>query len=306
MQPLQGIVAATHTPFHTDYALNLEQIDRQAAHLIATDVKGAFVCGTTGEFTSLTLEERKQIAARWRKVIGGKLKLAVHVGGTCLSECCELARHAEELGADAIAAVGPYYFKPAGLDELIAFCKEIAAAAPKTPFYYYHLPELTGVQMPMIRFLEHAPERIPTLVGIKYSDEDFLDIYRCARFEDGRYGILFGCDESLLGALALGISGVVGSTYNFSAPLYHKMIEAFHNRDMETATKFQDIITKMISTLLGRGGHPYNKSMMQVVGVDCGPSRPPFRKVTEAEIDDLKRVMQSIGFYEHVIVKNSP
>src|SRR5947209_17091760 len=100
---LTGLVAAPHTPLHADGSLNLAAIECQAQLLLETGVRGAFVCGTTGESHSLTVEERMQVAARWLQVAGGRLPVVVHVGHNCLADARALAAHAQRIGADAIA-----------------------------------------------------------------------------------------------------------------------------------------------------------------------------------------------------------
>src|SRR5690349_7666424 len=118
---LAGLIAATHTPFNADGVLNLSAVEKQAAHLLANNISIAFIGGTTGESHSLTLEERLQLARRWLEVARGtRLKVVVHVGSNCLGDARTLAAQAQGLGAQAIAATAPSYFKPSNLDALIA------------------------------------------------------------------------------------------------------------------------------------------------------------------------------------------
>ena len=160
---------------HADGSIHLDTIDQQAELLAANGVAGAFVCGSTGEWPSLTLPERMQIAERWMAGAPDTLRVIVHAGHLCINDCKTLAAHAQQIGAFAIGAVAPCYFKPATLDDLVDFCAEIAAAAPELPFYYYHIPVLTGVTFPMAEFLEAGAERIPTLAGLKFTDEDLME-----------------------------------------------------------------------------------------------------------------------------------
>ena len=92
---LRGLIAATHTPLNDDGSLHLDRIDSLAERLIRDEVGGAFICGTTGEFASLTVDERMQVAGRWREVVGSELRLVVHVGHTSLPDCRALASHAQ-------------------------------------------------------------------------------------------------------------------------------------------------------------------------------------------------------------------
>src|SRR5204863_5946098 len=138
-------------------------------------VTAVFIGGTTGECSSLSLDERRALAQQWAEVARGTpMRVIVHVGSNSLADARDLAAQAQQLGALAIAAVAPTYFKPRSLDALIACAADIAAAAPETPFYYYDIPPLTGVNLSMPDFLALAPARIPTLAGIKFSNSDLM------------------------------------------------------------------------------------------------------------------------------------
>lgn len=280
-----GLIAAPFTPIRPDGSVHLDPIPGYAAWLAKNGVAGAFVCGTTGESASLTCDERRQLARAWTKSAPADLRIIVHVGHTCLDNCCALAAHAQTVGASAIACFAPYFFRPRNVHELADWCAFVAAAAPELPFYYYHMPSMTGVSLPMADFLPLAAKRIPTFAGIKYTFEDLDDYARCLRFADGRYDVLFGRDELLLSALRLGARGAVGSTYNFAAPLYHEIIAAHRRGDAATAEGRQARAVAMIDTCISAGGHPIAafKSLMAPLGVDCGPARPPLVNPTREQ-----------------------
>lgn len=297
-QPIEGLVAAPHTPMHADASISLDVIDQQARFLAANGVAGAFVCGSTGEGPSLTVPERMQIAERWMAGAPDTLRVIVHVGHLCINDCKTLAAHAQQIGAFAIGAVAPSYFKPATLDDLIDFCAEIAAAAPKLPFYYYHIPVLTGVTFPMAEFLETGAERIPTLAGLKFTDEDLMEFRKCLRVQDGRFNVMFGRDEIMLTALALGARAAVGSTYNYMAPLYLRIIDAFEAGDIESARADQSRAIDVVSLLHKYGGGT-GKAIMKITGVDCGPVRPPLRNLSDEQQAELRADLEHIGFFDY-------
>src|SRR6185436_14889695 len=196
IHPLHGLVAAAHSPFFEDGSLNLAAVEKQAAHFLQNNVATIFICGSTGECHSLSLEERRALAARWFEAARGtSLKIVVHVGSNCLADARALAAQAQALGAIAISALAPSYFKPRSLDTLIACCADIANAAPETPFYFYDIPAFTGVSFPMAEFLACAPERIPTLAGLKFTNPDLMAYQFCRRADEGRWDVPFGVDE---------------------------------------------------------------------------------------------------------------
>lgn len=288
-QKTTGLVAAPFTPMRPDGALNLAVLDGYARWLHANGVVGAFICGTTGESTSLTLGERMQLAEGWRKVAPRALRIIVHVGGNSVADCRALAAHAAKIGADSIACLAPFFFKVRDVAELVDWCAEIASAAPQLPFYYYHMPSMTGTLLPVAEFLGAAAPRIPTFTGVKYTYEDLEDFGRCLRFENGRYDVLFGRDELLLSALKLGARGAVGSTYNFAAPQYQRLREAFERGDSAAAEKLQADAVRMIDACVKCGAPPIAafKWWMSRVGVDCGPTRMPLANITPAQADAL-------------------
>jgi N-acetylneuraminate lyase len=299
--PLHGLVAATHTPFRADGSLNLHAVEAQAAHLLKNRVATVFVGGTTGEWSSLSLTERLQLAERWAAVVtGSPLRLVVHVGSNCLADSRAMAAQAEHFGAAAISALAPSFFKPRSLDALIACCAEIAAAAPRTPFYFYDLPALTGVSFPMAEFLEQAPARLPTLAGLKFTNPDLMAYLQCLQASGGRWDVPWGIDEWLLGALATGARGAVGSSYNFAAPLYHDLIAAFDRGDLAAARSAQRRSTQLIALLARHGYMGAAKATMTLLGVDVGPPRLPNAALGTAPTETLRRELEELGFFEWV------
>jgi N-acetylneuraminate lyase len=298
---LHGLVAATHTPFDADGNLNLPAVEKQAEHLLGNGVRTAFVGGTTGESHSLTAEERLLLAQRWGEVArGSALQVVVHAGSNCLADARRMAAQAHGLGAVAIAALAPSHFKPRSLDVLVACSAEIAAAAPAVPFYFYDNPALTGVQLPMPEFLTLAADRIPTLAGIKFSNADLMAYQKCLHAQDGRFDILWGVDEYLLAALALGGSGGVGSSYNFAAPIYHRMIAAFQRGDLVAARAEQFRSVQLIDLLAGYGYMGAAKAVMGFLGVDVGPARLPHTNPPPEQVGSLRASLEGLGFFQWV------
>lgn len=295
---LTGLVAAPHSPFTAAGGLNLEVVGRYADHLLESGVTGAFICGSTGEGYSLTTEERKELAARWCAVAAGRLRVVVHVGSLCLAESRELAAHAQQVGADAIATAPPCYFRPEGQDNLIAWLAEIAAAAPALPLYYYHVPTMTGVQADVAALLAAGSARIPTLAGAKFTDQDLMGFAESVRLDGGRFNLLYGFDEMLLPALAVGAEGGVGSTYNYAAPLYHRVISAFAAGNLEEAREWQARAIALIRLLSRSQFMAASKALTGIVGINCGPVRPPLRPFSPRQTARLREELEAMGFFD--------
>lgn len=295
---LQGLVAAPFTPMLTNGDINIAAIPAYYALLKKNKVSGAFICGSTGEGVSLTFDEKVAIMQTWADItaMDKDFKVITLVGGTNIKECRILAQKAEEIGLFGISFTSPFYFKPANVDQLAKCCTEIAAAAPNTAFYYYHIPVLTGGNFPMIDLLKAIDGKISNFAGIKYTHEDFMDYLSCLNFADRKYDMLWGRDENMLSALVLGAKGAVGSTYNYAAPLYLDLIKAYESGDFETANALQQKSIDMI-TLLGKyGGISVGKSYMKLIGLDCGTFRLPVRNMSAQDYENFKADVATLHF----------
>ncbi|XP_052675155.1 N-acetylneuraminate lyase B-like [Crassostrea angulata] len=297
---LEGLVPAVFTPFDRSGELDLFKIEPYCAYLLKNNIKAIYVNGTTGEGKSLTKDERKKILEKWIQVSEGRLKIVAHVGVLNVRESKELAKHAEESGADAIASLPPLFFKPQCIDTLIEHCKAIADVAPHLPFYYYHLPIMTGVDFNMENFLREAKKSIPNLAGIKFSSKDLVDMIGCV-FQDNM-NVVFGCDEQLLAGLVTGAHGAVGSTHNFMPKVFERMMENIKTGEMQKAREEQLRVQKLCrlmykyGSILG-GNVAALKYFMPLVGLDLGPPREPMKAMNENEARQFKKDVEDLGFF---------
>lgn len=300
-QRLHGLVTATHTPFHADGSLNLPVVDTQAAFLLERGVSTVFIGGSTGESHSLTFEERHLLAKYWMAVTKGTaMRVVVHVGSNCMADSKALADQAEDLGAAGIAALAPMYFKPKNVSVLVDTMAQIAAAAPETPFYYYDIPSMTGVNLSVPDFLSQAKDRIPNLAGVKFTNPDLLSYQYALRADGGAWDVPFGCDEHMLGALAMGAKGAVGSGFNFAAPIYNRLLAAFAKNDFEAAREEQFRGVQIISLFSSHGYMGAAKAAMEILGVDVGPARLPNVTLNAEQKEKLRGELEAMGFFEWV------
>lgn len=295
--PFHELVTATHTPFHADGSLAPEVVPLQARFLAANGIRTVFITGSTGESHSVTFEEKLVMFDAWSKAAPAcGLSVIAHVGGNCLEDCKQLAKRAGELDFTAISALAPSYYKPGNLRSLVDCCAAIAAEAPGTPFYYYDIPALTGVNFPMEEFLRQAPARIPNLAGIKFTNPDLVSYRRSLDAAGNRFDLPWGVDETLLAALATGAKGGVGSTYNWAPGLYLDLIAAFHRGDTSEAARLQSISIAMIDAIAATGFLGTAKALMNHLGVPVGPARLPLGNPDEAQIETLIARLKALGF----------
>ena len=298
MKRLEGLIAAPFTPFNSDGSLNLSVIPSYYKMLKANKVTGAFICGSTGEGVSMSTSEKKYVAEAWAKCTAKDNDFTVMtlVGGTSLTDCKELALHAKEVGLDAVSFTAPFYFKPASPELLAESCMEVAAAIPDLPFYYYHIPVLNGVNFQMLDLLKAIDGKIKNFAGIKYTHEDFMDFLSCMHYKEGKYQMLWGRDENMLPALSLGTKAAVGSTFNYAAPLYYDLINAFNNNELKQAAAIQQQSIEMIRLLGQYGGISTGKAYMKLMGIDCGKFRLPVKNMSEADFELFKKDTEDIHF----------
>jgi len=218
------------------------------------------------------------------------------LGGTCIQDCIDLAKYSKAAGVDAVSFTAPFYFKPANVKVLATICKQIADAVPDIPFYYYNIPVLTGVDIPMFDLLQEVDGLIPNFAGVKYTHEDFMDFLSCSQFKNGRYDMLWGRDENMLPALAVGAKGAVGSTFNYAAPLYYEIIKAFNENNFEHARTLQEQSISMIRLLGKYGGIATGKAYMRLVGMDCGAFRLPVQNMSAADFTSFSEDVKAIQF----------
>jgi N-acetylneuraminate lyase len=299
IQKITGLIAAPYTPMNKDGSINRKLIPTYAEKLKKDKLSGVFVCGTTGEGMLMTPEERMKVAEKWIDEQTENFKVIVHVGTTSSKQSQELAGHAERSGAYAVGCMGPVFLSPQEVNEVVGFCSEVASGSPGLPFYYYHIPSVSGVKIPIKLFIEQAKERIPNLAGVKFTDNNFMDMMQCLQLDNGKWDILHGYDELLLAGLTYGVKGAVGSTYNYMAPLYYGIISDFEKGNLDAARKKQGISLQVVEILNKYGGAiAAGKALMKAVGLDCGPCRLPVKNVNDLSYKSFVKEIEN----QHILL----
>ena len=301
MEKIKGLIDAPFTPFHEDGSLNLAPIPEYAALLARNGLKGVFINGSSGEGYMLTEEERMQLAEAWMAAVPKDFKVIVHVGSTSVMSSRRLAAHAQKIGAWGIGAMATPFPKIGNIEQLCRYCEEIASAAPELPFYYYHIPAFNGAFLSMYDFLKAVDGRIPNFAGIKYTFESLYEYNRCRRYQNGKFDMLHGQDETILPCLAMGgAQGGIGGTTNYNGRCLTGILEAWEKGDWEKARQLQDFAQDVIDVICNfRGNIVGGKRIMKLIGLDLGPNRVPFMSVTDEEEQELRRQLEAIDFFAH-------
>jgi N-acetylneuraminate lyase len=258
---------------------------------------------------SLNVEERKKLLEAWvdcrAKNKNPDFRIFVHVGSSNLYEAAEMAEHAQAFGANGIAMVPTFYFRPRSLSDLIDQCKFVASAAPEVPFYYYNIPSMTGVNFPLTSFIESAIREIPTFSGLKNSFNDLVDYQQCLHLAKEDYAMYWGTDEVFMMVYAAGNRHYVGSTYNFMGDIYFKMLDAYHAANFEKLNTLQAEATEIYKVLSDYNAMIAGKDIMRLIGTDCGPVRRPLKNLKPSDSAVLLDRLQKTTFFNYALAHKS-
>ena len=299
MEKIIGLIDAPFTPFHENGEVNYAPIPEYARMLAKNGLKGVFINGSSGEGYMLTDEERMKLAEAWMAAVPEGFKVIVHVGSCCLKSSRKLAEHAQSIGAWGTGAMAPPFPKVGRIEELVAYCEQIASAAPNLPFYYYHIPAFNGAFLPTLDLLRAVDGRIPNFAGIKYTFESLYEYNQCRLYKDGKFDMLHGQDETILSSLVMGgAQGGIGGTTNYNGRCLTGIIDAWKAGDVEKARELQNFAQEVINVICHfRGNIMGGKRIMKLIGLDLGPNRTPFRTLTDDEEKAMKAELEAIDFF---------
>jgi len=304
---INGLIAATFTPMHENGSLNLAIIEQYVQHLLSLGVKHVFVNGTTGEAHLLTVDERKAIAEAWVKHGKSKLdRIIVHCGTGNLVETKELIKHAASIGVDCVAVVGPTYFKPGNLVDLVDYCAEAAKEAPNTPFLYYHIPSETGINVRITDYFKQAHDKIPNLIGAKFTSSDLHDALTASLLFDSKYDIMTGADGLMLAAMSMGMNAFIGITFNIVGKTCNRLIKAFTDGNLKTAREEQIRVIEFMNRTHKVGDVKDLIASLKVIvpqyfpAIKLGPTRKPITPITSGRLDEIKAKLDEIKFKDTI------
>ncbi|HFU4463645.1 TPA: dihydrodipicolinate synthase family protein [Streptococcus suis] len=289
-----GIIPAFYACYDEAGDISSERVKALVQYFIDKGVQGLYVNGSSGECIYQSVADRKQILEAVMEVAKGKLTIINHVACNNLKDSVELARHSEELGVDAIAAIPPIYFR---LPEysIAAYWNGISAAAPNTDFIIYNIPQLAGVALTPSLYKEMLKN--PRVVGVKNSSMPVQDIDTFVSLGGEDYVVFNGPDEQFLGGRLMGAKGGIGGTYGSMPELFLRLNQLIADKDLETARQLQATINTIIGKLVSGHGHMYAviKEVIRINdGLDIGSVREPLTALIEADLSIAQEAAQLI------------
>lgn len=282
---LRGAIAAAVTPLTDDgHALDEAAFGPLVAFLAEGGVDGLLACGTTGEGILLSVDERTRAAELFLDARPNGFQVAVHAGAQTTADTVRLARHAKELGADAVAVIAPPYF-PLDAEELLAHMLAAAEACAPLPFYAYEFAGRSGFAIPL-EVIERLRQVAPNLAGLKVSDTPWDKV--APYLQDG-LDLFVGSEPLVLEGLALGATGAVSGL----ATAFPEIVATLVHDRSEQAGEHVTTLRRLLGPI---PFHAALKAILVVRGVPVGPAvRAPLRSLTPVERDLVRDVARTFG-----------
>ena len=290
----KGVIPAFYACYDEEGNIGPERVRALTEFHIKKGVKGVYVNGSSGECIYQSVEDRKLILENVMDVAKGKLTVIAHVACNSTRDSVELARHAESLGVDAIAAIPPIYFR---LPEysIAAYWNAMSDVAPNTDFIIYNIPQLAGVDLTMGLFEEMRKN--PRVIGVKNSSMPVQDIqmFKAAAGED--YIIFNGPDEQFMSGRVIGAEGGIGGTYGVMPELFLKLNDLVIANQMEEARELQYAINEIIYKMCSCHGNMYGviKEILRMnENLDLGSVREPLAALVPEDMPIVKEAAQMV------------
>lgn len=293
MFKLQGVVPPMITPFDQQGELDLDNLER-LLRFLKDKVDGVYICGSYGSGPMMNIEERKQVAETAVKVLDGKINIVAHTGTTNTRDTVDLTKHAEAIGCDAAAAVGPYYFhhkEDALLEFYGAMCK---AVRPDFPIYVYHNPKFSGYEI-SLQTMQQLKEL--GVHGLKDATFDILTFATYMReLADHRFDIALGTEAMWLPARALGCEAYIPGLGNAFPEICRQMWQEGMQNDFEQCRRTQFKVNQVRDIMyLARSTQLAVYAMLDIRGVITAYPRSPFVPATDAEKARIKHALEELG-----------
>lgn len=288
LEKYKGIIPAFYACYGEDGEIDSDCVKALTRYFIDKGVKGLYVNGSSGECIYQSVADRKQILEAVMSEAKGKLTIINHVACNNLKDSQELARHSEEWGVDAIAAIPPIYFR---LPEysIADYWNGISEAAPHTDFMIYNIPQLAGVTLTPSLYKEMLKN--PRVIGVKNSSMPVQDIDTFISIAGPDHIVFNGPDEQFLGGRMMGAGGGIGGTYGAMPELFLALNEFIAQNDFDKARALQARINLIIGKLVSGHGHMYAviKEVLRInENLNIGSVRAPLSALTEEDKDIAK------------------
>ena len=294
LEKYKGVIPAFYACYDENGEISPERVRALTRYFVEKGVKGVYVNGSSGECIYQSVEDRKIVMENVMEEAKGRLTVIAHVACNNTKDSVELAKHAESLGVDAIAAIPPIYFH---LPEhaIAQYWNDISDAAPNTDFVIYNIPQLAGVALTMGLFEEMRKN--PRVIGVKNSSMPVQDIQMFKQAAGEDYIIFNGPDEQFISGRVIGAEGGIGGTYGVMPELFLKMDELVRAGRMSEAMEIQYDVNAIIYKMCSAHGNMYDviKAILKKnEDLDLGGVRKPLASLTDCDMPIVEEAAEMI------------
>lgn len=283
----KGVGTAIATPFDEYDNINFDEFKKLVEFQIENGVNAIIVCGTTGEASTMSQEEKQELIKYCVKVVNKRIPVIAGIGSNNTKAVVENEKFAQRVGVDGLLAVTPYYNKTTQ-DGLIAHYKLIAENTD-LPIILYNVPSRTGVNILPETYFELS--KIKNIVATKEANGDVSSIIKTKYLCGDNLNIYSGNDDQILPVLSVGGIGIISVLSNIFPKYTSNMINNYFNNNTQTATKMQIEAIKLINLLFKEVNPIPVKAALNIMGFNFGKPRMPLIECSEKLKNELKEIL---------------
>jgi len=291
---MRGVIVPLVTPFNEDYSIDLQALEEHVNYLQKAGVHGIFINATTGEFTSLSFEERKFLAEKGRELVTSTFYL-VGTASTNTFEVVELTKHAQDIGADYVVIAPPYYCSLS--DKALFNHYSLVAEKTDIPIILYNIPSCANpLSVPLIKRLAMEYSNIAGVKETIDSINHVRDVIFEVKGERKDFKVFTGLDQHFLNTLILGGDGGIMACANFAPELHLALYRAFEEKNFEKVLEYAKKLAKLskVYSIASSFGSAI-KTAMSIRGFSIKPIlRPPYTMDREEVRGRIKELLASL------------
>ncbi len=293
MSIFTGSGVAIVTPMKPDGAVNYEAFAKNIEFQIANHTDAIIVCGTTGEASTLSHEEHLECIKFCVEQVEGRIPVIAGTGSNCTETAVYLSKEAEQLGADGLLVVTPYYNKATqkGLKEHYS----IIAKAVKIPIILYNIPGRTGGVNILPETIVSLCEENPNIVGVKDATDNFIQYAKLMALAKGKVDVYSGNDNQIVPFLSLGAKGVISVLANIAPQQTHDICAKYFAGETAESARLQLEAIELIAALFSEVNPIPVKKAMNLMGMEAGVLRRPLTEMEEANAAKMEKAMKDYG-----------
>jgi len=287
----KGSGVAIVTPFHANGEINFDEFERLIEFQLENNTDALIVCGSTGEGSTLTYDERDALIACAVQKVAGRIPVIGGCGSNSTDNALRLSQGAKASGADALLSVSPFYNKPTHRGLIEHYTK--IAKTVDLPIILYNIPGRTGSNIEPATMLELS--KIDNISGVKESAGDIVQVARIAALCGDNFDIYAGNDNEILPVLALGGKGTISALANIAPKNVNEMVHSYLRGEHEKARKLQLNAIQLIDMIFCETNPIPVKAALNAMGYNVGGYRLPLTAMNPENFKYLEAVMEDYG-----------